>query len=439
MANFTAVKPRLAFFAAAIALIGTAPAFGQGGPRNISLEEVFQLVQTQNPSLRASVEGVEVTHQSTRQARSALLPQLSGEASQGRYRSQADKGSGILEADHGNNFSAGIVLSMAVIDANNIANYKAAKLEESAARYQLQGEVQDTLAQAARLYFLFIRNQSEIKVVQSSIALDEVLLHIAEERRKADVATELDLTRARATLARDRQALLVLQTQLDQTRHELLRLAGLDAELQIVPLAPELANPELAGLPGWMQVLETRPEYLAANELLERNRVAEKAADWQRFPGLAVQGRYGHASWLPGDGNGGKEWSIGMSMSVPIYDSGRIRSQKEMARAYIRQQEQRIREISDMVRSSYILAVQALRQRWEEIPLAQESVRLGELELKYARERFEANVTDNSDVVSAQLALASAQDSLVDAIYRYQLARVDLARVLGEVESRLGR
>ncbi|MBN1404091.1 MAG: TolC family protein [Opitutales bacterium] len=412
-------------------------ASAQDNVRSISLEEVFQLVQSQNPSVQAGVEGVEISRQSARQARSALLPQLSAQAQQGRSRTMADQGASDLVPEYGNSYSTSLVLSMSIIDATNIANYKAARLEESATRYQHESDVQDTLTDAARLYFLYIRNQSALKVIESSIALDEVLLNIAEERRKAEVATELDLTRARATLAKDRQNHLAQRTVLEETRLALLRTLGLDPNLDIRPLPVEAQAPRLSGLPDWMSVLESRPEYKAANELLERNRVAEKAADWQRFPSIGVSGQYGYASRMPGDHDGGEAWSVGLTMNMPLWEGGRIGSEKLQARAYIRQQEQKIREISDMVRSSYILAQRAVEQRWEEIPLAEEAVKLGELELKYARERFEANVTDNSDVVSAQLSLADAQDKLVDAIYRYQLARIDLARVLGSVESQL--
>jgi len=411
--------------------------FAQGAERSITLQEVFKLVQTQNPSVLAGEHGVEATRQSMRQTRSALLPQLSAQASQLRSRSMIDKGSEGLRGNLDNSFSSAIVLSMSIVDATNIASYKAAKLETSAARYQQESDVQNVFTQAASLYFLYQRHLSSLRVIESSIALDEVLLNIAVQRREADVATELDLTRAKATLAKDRQSLLGQKTIVNQTRLQLLQIVGLDPDVNIMPLDEQLLAPELADLPAWAEVLETRPEYKAANELLQRNRVAEKAADWRRFPSVAVQGQYGHASELPGDGEGGNMWSLGLTMNVPLWEGGRIGAQKLQARALIRQQEQRIREISDTIHSSYVQAVAAIQQRWEEIPLAREAVKLGEMELKYARERFEASVTDNSDVVYAQQSLTSAQDSLVDAIYRYHLARIDLARVLGQVDTRL--
>jgi outer membrane protein TolC len=48
-------------------------------------------------------------------------------------------------------------------------------------------------------------------------------------------------------------------------------------------------------------------------------------------------------------------------------------------------------------------------------------------------------VADNSDVVTAQAALAQASDAEVDTIFRYHLARISLARVLGHVTEELTR
>ncbi|HNX04037.1 MAG TPA: TolC family protein [Opitutales bacterium] len=432
MANFK-LTCLAAFLAAAMGL----SAAGQPAPRQLSLAEVMTLVADHNPGVLAGEEGVLGSEQYVRQARSALLPQVSAQASQGRSRNMQDQGGDVLKPWLGNSFSAGFVANLSLIDARNIANYKAAKLEARAARYQQDAFVQDSCARAAQLYFLFQRCQSSLSVVEKSIELDRVLLDRAEQRRAANVATDLDVTRARATLARDRQRLLAAETQLNEARLALLSATGLDLSLEIAVASVPPPEPVSVAIPDWKSVLHGRPEYKAAGELLERNRVAARAASWQRFPSVAAQGSYGHVSRLVGDDDGGEAWGVSISMSMPLFDSGNIDAQKKQALSLIRQQEHLIRQIEDNIHSSYDLAIDSLSKRWAELPLAQENVHLAELELQYAREQFEAGVSDNSDVIVAQVALSSAGDSLVDAVYRYQLARIDLARVLGEVQSRL--
>ena len=58
---------------------------------------------------------------------------------------------------------------------------------------------------------------------------------------------------------------------------------------------------------------------------------------------------------------------------------------------------------------------------------------LSEEELELARIRFIEGVADNRDVTDAQAALAAANDELVEAVYFYNLSRLELARSRGGV------
>jgi outer membrane protein len=406
-------------------------------PLRLTLAEVFHLVETQNRTVLAGAEGVKATEEAAREARSALLPQLGAYASQGRAKSMIDYGYPDLTPFQANGFTGAFTASLSLFNAENIGNYKAARLEASASRYVQETTLQDNYALAAQLFYLYERNLSAQKVIEESIELDKVLLDHAQERRKAEVATELDLTRARATLARDQQNLLSQKTVVEETRHSLLLAIGLDPECAVTPAGLPPKQPDFSSLPHWTVVLENRPEYKAAKEILERYKVDERAADWERFPTISAIGEYGHTSRTIGDDEGGTEWAVALNASIPIYQGGRIDAKKTRARAMIRRQNQLVKQISDNVHSALDLAVDTVKKRWEEIPLAQETVRLAQLELKYSQERFEAGSSDNSDVVTAQVALASAKDSLVEAQYRYEIARILLARVVGNVQSGL--
>ena len=51
--------------------------------------------------------------------------------------------------------------------------------------------------------------------------------------------------------------------------------------------------------------------------------------------------------------------------------------------------------------------------------------------MSQARERFQAGVAGNADVITASLTLNAARTQLVDALTSYQAARVALARAQG--------
>jgi outer membrane protein TolC len=52
--------------------------------------------------------------------------------------------------------------------------------------------------------------------------------------------------------------------------------------------------------------------------------------------------------------------------------------------------------------------------------------------LAEAKDRFSAGVTDNLEVVQAQGSLVNAQNQYVASLYTHNLAKLSLARALGE-------
>src|SRR6202030_3147930 len=70
----------------------------------------------------------------------------------------------------------------------------------------------------------------------------------------------------------------------------------------------------------------------------------------------------------------------------------------------------------------------------EQVEVARSSVELAEEALTQSRDRFTAGVTDNLEVVQAQEAVASAHESYIQSLYAHNLAKVELARAIGDAE-----
>jgi len=62
-------------------------------------------------------------------------------------------------------------------------------------------------------------------------------------------------------------------------------------------------------------------------------------------------------------------------------------------------------------------------------------VELAKQEVEQARDRFQAGVASNIEVVTAQDALARAGDNQIAALYRYNQSRADLAHSVGQMEA----
>jgi outer membrane protein TolC len=60
---------------------------------------------------------------------------------------------------------------------------------------------------------------------------------------------------------------------------------------------------------------------------------------------------------------------------------------------------------------------------------------LAQQEVTQARDRFQAGVANNIEIVTAQDELARASDNQIGALYRYNQSRADLARSVGQMEA----
>jgi outer membrane protein len=70
-----------------------------------------------------------------------------------------------------------------------------------------------------------------------------------------------------------------------------------------------------------------------------------------------------------------------------------------------------------------------------EVDVANLGIDLAREEVTQARDRFEAGVANNIEVITAQDELARANDNQIAALYRYNQARADLAHATGQMES----
>ena len=69
------------------------------------------------------------------------------------------------------------------------------------------------------------------------------------------------------------------------------------------------------------------------------------------------------------------------------------------------------------------------------VEVANLGLQLATDEVGQAERRFAAGVTTNVEVVTAQDALARASSNQIEALYRFNQSRVNLAQAMGEVQN----
>jgi outer membrane protein TolC len=122
------------------------------------------------------------------------------------------------------------------------------------------------------------------------------------------------------------------------------------------------------------------------------------------------------------------------TLSVPLFTGGRIRAETIRADLDIQKLRQQQSDLRNQIALDVKTALINLDSARNQVRVANLGVQLSKEEVDQARDRFNAGVANNIEVIQAQDSLARANDNQIAALYRFNQARADLARSIGQME-----
>jgi outer membrane protein TolC len=261
------------------------------------------------------------------------------------------------------------------------------------------------------------------------------LLQIARGQLAAGTGVALDVTRARSQLTSARSQLIVARNDRDRAQIELARTLSLP--LVRLELADSLSTLPLDVVTSEHDALEAA--YRGRRDLQSIVLQAEaahqqvSAIDRERIPTVGLLADYGVSqrngrSYLP-------TYAVGVALAVPIFDGFRREARVAEQTTVARDLDGRAHDLRVQVEAEVRVAVLNLASSVESVAAARERLALAQEEVTQARDRFQAGVASNADVITASLTLNAARTQLVDALTAYQASRVALARAEGVVST----
>jgi outer membrane protein TolC len=179
--------------------------------------------------------------------------------------------------------------------------------------------------------------------------------------------------------------------------------------------------------------LQERPDLKAQLERENSARLSASAVKMERLPSVYAFGDYGTIGI--GFDNARPTRTIGATLQIPIFDGGRMDARRAESASRYRAEKVRTKEIREQIELDVRLALDALRSAEEQVKVAEEGLGLSENELAQAQRRYEAGVAPGLEVTDAQTRLERARDNQIEALYNYNLARIDLGQAMGRVRS----
>lgn len=334
-------------------------------------------------------------------------------------------------------YMAGVGLTAFELDFfGRIRNLSEAAYQRYLATEHAQRTVHINLvAQVAEAYFRY-RTAIELdNLMQKTLTSRENTYQLVKARYDSGVASALDLHQAQAQLDTVRADLAAIARMRSQSENALQLILGTPMPDGLPPAAvfgkDQLIQRIPAGLPS--DLLERRPDILAAENGLRAANANIGAARAAFFPNISITGLLGFASPQLGGlfGSGNRYWQYAPQVHVPIFEGGALSGNLALAEArqniavseYERAVQVAFREVADALagEATYAGQLDALRS------LQNSGLQTVEL----AKIRYETGVDSFLQVQTAEVNLYATQRQLIQTGMESLLNRIELYKALG--------
>ena len=282
-------------------------------------------------------------------------------------------------------------------------------------------------------YFNLRELDIELEVLAQSIALQRRALDLASARHELGAASGLDVAQQQALVDSTLTQVDVLQRQRDQFEHAIAALIGKPAPVFALAANAGDRSPPVIPLALPATVLQRRPDVASAERAMAAANAQVGIAKTAYYPGITLGPSVGVDSRKLATLFDAPSllWSLGVSLTQPLIDAGRVDANVAIARAgyqvavanYRRAVLAAMQEVEDGVTGSAALD-RALAQGRQAVASAQKVFQI-------ATDRYEGGATSFTDVLTAQQSLLNVQRQQAQLTGQRMLVSVFLVKALG--------
>ena len=288
-------------------------------------------------------------------------------------------------------------------------------------------------AELAADYFELRGLDSQIQLLQKTVADLERQLDLTQRRLKGGVATDVDVAQAQTQLETVRAQLVDVGVARAQFEHAIGTIAEYSLPDFSIPFSPlDLKLPQVpVGVPS--QLLERRPDIASA----ERQTAAANAqigiAISAYYPTISLGGIGGFESthgstWLEGPS---AFWSLGAQAAQLLIDAGQRHAFTDQARHQYEAQAAAYRNTIFVAFQDVEDNLSQLRILNDEAAVEQRAVASAQRSFDLSNQRYKGGATSYLEVLTAETTLLTNQRTLTDIETRQFAASVQLIRALG--------
>ncbi len=428
---------KVSMIIAAILMIGsTAMAAESAKPVELTVEQAVSMALMNNPTGKIAVFEFEAAKGALTAARSYRWPTISGShkdswnwaGEKANSNSNPPKDSNYISSQYTNSLTA----SWTLWSGNKIeSQISQTKLALDSSRWGIAAARQQLKYNATDAYFKFMAARDAVKLAQESVERLDRYLQDVKLQFDVGVVAKVDVLRSEVELAKAKQTLIEAQNTYDLMMANLNNIIGM-------PLTTELSIKGDMSYAKYEQdlaacvdaALHQRPEIFQYTDSAKSSQEAITIARAGYLPTVTATYSTGWSDTnFPGGDN--YNWAAYLTTNWTFLDSGLTAGNlKKAIEGYNKAQEQ-LKQMVDSVRLDVRSTFLSLKSAEQSIQTSSAAVGLAEEDYKIKVIRYQAGVGTNLDVLDAQVALTTAKNNFLKAMYEYNNYRAKLDKSMG--------
>jgi len=405
------------------------------------LDALIVQVEINNQTVKAAEARVREARALTQQARAALFPLVSANASATRSGSRSGNASVdsagnvvVQRGGVGNNYNVSLDVSWEIDLWGRIRRtIEAGEATAQASVADLESAKLLAQAQLAEDYFLLRVQDAQIRLLNDTVAAYQLSLKLTNNQYAVGVAARADVAQAETQLKSTQAQAIDAEVQRAQLEHAIAVLIGkAPADFSI---ASEIVPSEFPAIPTGLpsELLERRPDIAGAERRTAAANAQIGVAQAAFFPSLTLSATGGFQSSvlsqlfsLPS-----RYWSLGADLAQTIFDAGLRRAQTDQA---IATYDEKVANYRQTVLGGFQEVednLAALRILQQEAAVQDEAVKAARESLAITLNQYRAGTANYLAVVVVQAVALSNERTALGILGRRLTASVALIQALG--------
>jgi outer membrane protein TolC len=386
-----------------------------------------------HPSIMSATGSLDASRSRISQAKAGYYPQINLSNGYSRIHPAGGSGTTGVGKDSYDRYQSSVNVDQTLFDFGKTSSQvRVNTLGTDATRADLEDVTSQVIFGVEQAFYGMFRSR------QSKDAYGEAVLQfeqrLAQARRFYEVGLKpkIDVTKAEVDLSQARLNLVKADNALRIARITLNNAMG-------VPEAPVYEVRESPGGQDYPVTLEeairrgyeSRPDLASVRAKREASEQSIDLAYKGYYPVLSGNAGYG---WTGQSFPLDKEWSLGATLTFPLFSGFSTRYQVEEARANLEVLQSNEALIRQNVRFDVEQAYSNLRQAREAIVLAELTVKQAKENRELAQGRYAAGVGNAIEVTDAIVTEINAKTAYISSLYDERLAVAGLKKAMGEIQ-----